>query len=389
MNIHDFIFSKRPFIRYLRHIMFWTARLSYWLFLMNSSRRMYRPSFLDNWMNILRIALRLTIIEILITYTIVYWLYPVFLKRKKYFSFTVLTIIFLSIIFYVMYLDSRIMHPVYLPHPFFIFWFRLLNFTGSTLTATIVFIAIRIYINHYEKLEDQETLIQEKAVVEFQLLKAQVHPHFLFNTLNNIYSFALNRSPKAGELLSQLSGLMRYMIDECETDQIPLDRELKMLTDYISLEKVRYGDRLNIQVEIKGDYSNRKIAPLLMIPFVENCFKHGTSQMLEQPWVKLQIFTKEDILDFQLSNSRPGSGSKTNGKNGIGLKNIQKRLELLYPAKYKLDIHSTSDTFSVHMIVPLDTDKTPGEDHLPTYDKYIANQHSPEKSIDIWLSSRK
>jgi sensor histidine kinase YesM len=371
MNINDFIFSKRSPFRYLRHIMFWTARLSYWLFLMNSSRQMYHPPFLDNWMNVLRIALRLTIIEIVITYTIVYWLYPVFLKRKKYFSFTVLTIIFLSIMYYVMYLDSRIMHPVYLPHPFFIFWFRLLNFTGSTLTATIVFIVIRIYINHYEKLEDRETLIQEKAEVEFQLLKAQVHPHFLFNTLNNIYSFALNRSPKAGELLSQLSGLMRYMIDECETNLIPLDRELKMLTDYISLEKVRYGDRLNIQMEIKGDYRNRKIAPLLMIPFVENCFKHGTSQMLEQPWVKLQIFTKDDILDFQLSNSKPVSGSMFNGQHGIGLKNIQKRLELLYHDKSELHIHSTTDIFSVRMKVPLD------------------NQNLPDKRTDIWLSSRK
>lgn len=365
-------------MRYLRHIAFWGTRFSYMLFQVNLSRQMFHPAFLDNWINVLRVAILQTILEMVIAYTVVYWLYPVFFKKKKYFSFTVLTIIFLSAVFMLWHPNVKSMHPTDLPDPFFIFWFRFLNFTGTTLTATIVFIAIRSFINHYERLEEREMLINEKAEVEFQLLKAQVHPHFLFNTLNNIYSYALNGSPKAGELLSQLSDLMRYMIDDCETDLIPLDRELKMLKDYISLEKVRYGDRLNIQVEIAGDYSNRKIAPLLMIPFVENCFKHGTSQMLEQPWVKLQIFTKENMLDFQLSNSKPAYRSTVNGKNGIGLKNIQKRLELLYHDKFELNIESITDTFSVHLRVPLETDGTIRLANLHTNQKHIDNQNRPD-----------
>jgi sensor histidine kinase YesM len=366
MSLNDFIFSKRPLNRYLRHIAFWGTRFSYLLFQFNLSRQMFHPLFLDNWLNIIKMALRLTTQEMIIAYTIVYWLFPVFLKKRKYFSFTALTILFLSTVFIFTYPDARTMHPIDLPDPFFIFWFRFLNFTGSTLTASIVFIAIKIFITHYERLEDREKLLREKADAEFQLLKAQVHPHFLFNTLNNIYSFALNKSPRAGELLSELSGLMRYMVYECETDLIPLDRELKMLKDYISLEKVRYGDRLTIQVEITGDCSNKKIAPLLMIPFVENCFKHGTSQMLERPWVKMQIIVQAGMLDFQLSNSKPDSGINPNGKNGIGLKNIRKRLELLYHTQYDLHIESTSDTFSVHMCVPLETDKRVGQNDLLT-----------------------
>lgn len=196
--------------------------------------------------------------------------------------------------------------------------------------------------------------MRETAYVEFQLLKAQVHPHFLFNTLNNIYSFALNKSPKAGQLLSQLSALMRYMIDDCETNLISLSKELSMLNDYIGLEKVRYGDRLDIQVDIRGDSGHLQVAPLLMIPFVENCFKHGASQVLDKPWIKLDILAHDNKLDFTLRNSRPPSAASTNGKNGIGLSNIKKRLELLYHSHYKLDIYDAPDTFFVHMQVPLD-----------------------------------
>ena len=150
-----------------------------------------------------------------------------------------------------------------------------------------------------------ETLAKENANAELQLLKAQVHPHFLFNTLNNIYSFSLNQSPQAGTLVKKLSGMLGYMIHECEEKLVPLEKELKLIQDYMGLEKVRYGKRLDMQVEIHGDFENKFIAPLLMIPFVENSFKHGTSQMLQHPWIKLEITTVRNQLFFKLSNSKP------------------------------------------------------------------------------------
>jgi len=195
-------------------------------------------------------------------------------------------------------------------------------------------------------------LAKENANAELQLLKAQVHPHFLFNTLNNIYSFSLNQSPLAGALVKKLSGMLDYMIHECEEKFVPLEKELKLIQDYMGLEKVRYGKRLDMHVEIHGDFENKFIAPLLMIPFVENSFKHGTSQMLQHPWIRLEITTDASRLIFKLSNSKPSLNSKKLN-NGIGLINVQKRLQLLYPHHHQLNINSTDETFIVEMQIML------------------------------------
>jgi LytS/YehU family sensor histidine kinase len=202
-------------------------------------------------------------------------------------------------------------------------------------------------------MEEKKILIKENAQAELQLLKAQVHPHFLFNTLNNIYSFTLGNSPEAGSLVLKLKDTVRYMIYDCEAALVPLEKEIKMIEDYIGLEQVRYGKRLNLEVEIKRIYEDKLIAPLLLIPFVENSFKHGSSKMLQGPWIKLRIESKENLLLFQLHNSKPEKADTINNKKGIGLKNIQKRLELLYPNQYKLNIQSSDDVFSVEMALPL------------------------------------
>ena len=199
-------------------------------------------------------------------------------------------------------------------------------------------------------------MIAETSHAEMQLLKAQVHPHFLFNTLNNIYSFALQKSPQAGGLVLKLSDTLKYMINDCDVPFVSLEKELKLIDDYIGLEKVRYGDRLDMKVDIKGDYKNKLIVPLLLIPFVENCFKHGSSKMLKQPWIKLKIVVNENDFLLDLRNNKPGEAFSTNGKNGIGLKNVQKRLQLLYPQQHQLTIQQTEDEFLVQLKIPLQTD---------------------------------
>jgi LytS/YehU family sensor histidine kinase len=204
----------------------------------------------------------------------------------------------------------------------------------------------------YIKEKEKQTLLNANAAAEILLLKAQIHPHFLFNTLNNIYSFTLDRSPKAGEMVMQLSNMMKYMINDCETELVPLDKELKMISDYIDLEKVRYGNRLDIEIQVTVGFENSRVTPLLMIPFVENSFKHGTSQMLDKPWIKLFIQADENVLHFILTNSKPPYIA-ANGKSGIGLSNVKKRLGLLYPANHLLTMESTINTFNVNMQVPL------------------------------------
>ncbi len=122
-----------------------------------------------------------------------------------------------------------------------------------------------------------------KITVELQLLKAQVHPHFLFNTLNNIYSFSLESSPKTPELILKLSSLLRYMLYDCKAEQVLLEKEIQVMKNYIDLEKERYGNKIQISLNIAGDLKGNYISPLLLLPFLENAFKHGTSDQLEKP----------------------------------------------------------------------------------------------------------
>lgn len=147
--------------------------------------------------------------------------------------------------------------------------------------------------------------------------------------------------------------MLDYMIHECEEKFVPLEKEIRLIKDYMGLEKVRYGKRLDMQVEIHGDFENRFIAPLLMIPFVENSFKHGTSQMLQHPWIKLEITTVSNQLFLKLSNSKPSLAQANKQNKGIGLLNVQKRLQLLYPDNHQLNIDSTDHTFIVQMQVLL------------------------------------
>ena len=187
------------------------------------------------------------------------------------------------------------------------------------------------------------------------MLKAQVHPHFLFNTFNNIYALTLDDSPKAGVTIKKLSGMVHYMIHEGAEPFVPVNKEVKMLLDYIGLEKIRYGERLDMTIEIKQAHDeNRLIAPLLMLPFVENCFKHGASKTLNKASIELFIETTNDWLDLRIRNTRPTLYEKPDSRKRIGLQNVQKRLELLYPGKYQLDIQSAEASFTVHMKVKLE-----------------------------------
>ena len=229
----------------------------------------------------------------------------------------------------------------------------LIRFFGNPPLVCCLLLSLKTLKNwHLEELKT-ESLARENASAELQLLKAQIHPHFLFNTLNNIYSFSLNQSPQAGTLVRKLSGMLSYMIQECDEKVVPLEKELELIQDYMGLEKVRYGNRLDMQVEVNGNYENKLVAPLLMIPFAENCFKHGASMMRGKQWMHLIININDNELDFNLSNSKPSQSNAINNKAGIGLSNVQKRLQLLYPGKHQLNINSTDTTFSVYLKIEL------------------------------------
>jgi len=154
-------------------------------------------------------------------------------------------------------------------------------------------------------------------------------------------------------MIKKLSSLLHYILNDCNRQRVPLDKELSMIQDYIALEQIRYGDRLNLSLQIQGSAKDKMISPLMLIPFVENSFKHGTSRMLTHPWVRLDIQIEKDLLEFKLTNNKPENNNELFGKKGIGLNNVKKRLELLYPESHSLNILESEMSYSVVMKIAL------------------------------------
>ncbi|MGZ3939948.1 MAG: sensor histidine kinase, partial [Flavisolibacter sp.] len=196
-------------------------------------------------------------------------------------------------------------------------------------------------------------LQKENTAAQMQLLTAQVHPHFLFNTLNNIYSQTQLESPKGSKMIMGLSDMLRYILYEGQKPLVPLDQELLMITEYINLEKIRYGNKLDVHVLMPDNPAKLYIAPLLLLPFVENCFKHGTSKILERPWINLTVELKDTTLVMKLMNGKVRLAEDQKTKTGIGINNVRQRLELLYTNKYDLQIREDEEVFVVDLRVEL------------------------------------
>jgi LytS/YehU family sensor histidine kinase len=226
------------------------------------------------------------------------------------------------------------------------------------LTVAGIAAAIKLMKYWYVKEQRNLQLQKENIAAQLQLLKAQVHPHFLFNTLNNIYSYTQKVSPTGSTLVMGLSDLLRYILHEGSKTAVPLDKELKMIEDYMLLEQIRYGDRLDINKELPVETNGLIIAPLLLLPFVENCFKHGTSQMLEQAWIRLAIDVQGNKLKMTLINAKVPVKDEVKPVSGIGISNVRKRLDLLYPGKHELAIREEEDVFIVKLTVELERDST-------------------------------
>lgn len=195
---------------------------------------------------------------------------------------------------------------------------------------------------------------QEKMTAELQLLKAQVHPHFLFNTLNNIYSFSLLNSTKTPDLILKLSSLLSYMLYDCKAEEVRLEKEIEIMENYVDLESERYGDKIEISWNVEGDVKNEFISPLLMLPFLENAFKHGISEQIEKCWLSVDVSVKKNTLLFKVANSK--NEFVHNSTNGIGINNVKKRLNLIYPNRHELRINDEGNFFVVSLLVKLTHD---------------------------------
>ena len=209
---------------------------------------------------------------------------------------------------------------------------------------------ILISVKYYRDQKDIVVLKEQKKTTELNLLKHQLNPHFLFNTLNNLYALALKKSDKTPEVIAKLSEILDYILYQCKDNYVPLEKEIELLENYIALEKVRYGKRVEVVFE-KDIHHDLKIAPLILLTFVENAFKHGISQELQTGKIKLCITAKENTIVFKLSNTKPIASSSTekSKEKSIGMKNIVKQLDLLYTNSYKLDIDESNSEYKLSL----------------------------------------
>lgn len=219
----------------------------------------------------------------------------------------------------------------------------------------IIALAVCIYIigDYRKKQKHNEQLVRAKAEAEIKLLKGQLHPHFLFNSLNNIYSLALSRSDQTADSILKLTELLEYLLYRANLDKVPLVKEVELLHHYIDLEKLRYGEKLKIETEISLHQETVQVAPLILLPFAENCFKHGGAGPDGFFRIALKLHTDDRTLTFHITNTRQKKQEGQSVNGGIGLENIRQRLALLYPNRHKLEIREEKDKFDVHLTISL------------------------------------
>jgi LytS/YehU family sensor histidine kinase len=251
------------------------------------------------------------------------------------------------------------------------FFADLLAATKGVLTGAGFLVMLRYVKQWYMKEQRNLQLQKENTESKLQLLTARIHPQFLFNTLNNIYSKTKTESPKSSKMIMELSAMLQYILAEGSKTSVPLQKELTMLQDYINLEKIRYGNKLALHVAMPAESPDHgqeraslQIAPLILLPFVENCFKHGASKFLSAPWINLKIELDKKVLIMKLMNGKDPDDREISPKSGTGLVNVKKRLELLYPHQHELQVIDEPNVFIIQLRLTLTEGKVlPGSNN--------------------------
>ncbi|WP_316816964.1 sensor histidine kinase [Pedobacter nyackensis] len=196
----------------------------------------------------------------------------------------------------------------------------------------------------------QRDLVSEKREMELQFLKSQLNPHFLFNSLNNIYSLAYQKSDKTADAILKLSEIMRYMIYESNDSWVSLSKEIDYVQSYIELQKLRFKDGAAVELTLNGEIDDQQVVPLILISFVENAFKHGVANDPNDP-IRINIIANQKILHFSVTNKKNKYNKDIMG--GVGLNNVERRLQLLYPERYKLNIVNSATHYTTELMLDI------------------------------------
>ncbi len=335
-------------VKYWHHIVFWGL-----YFLFNTLRW---SSIHDDFSYSLKTNLIGFPIHMALAYFNVYYLMPNLVYKRKYFLYTLGMLVALFVMLLAKYnltyyLVSQDVWPEGPTETSTLtFGYAVQTMIGELYVISF-FTAIKLTIDWLRESSRFHDLERRQLQTELRFLRSQVSPHFFFNTLNNIYSLTLEKSDKAPEVILKLSDLMRYLLYATKKRKQDLTSEIECIQNYIDLERIRFDDSLKIDMHISGELSKCKIAPMLLIPLVENCFKHGASKNIGEMRIEIDLEVSNGLMTFKIANTIPNTNSSLDlpsRAGGIGLSNVKKRLELGYdPSDYELTIFEKDNMFNV------------------------------------------
>ncbi|MEO6039796.1 MAG: histidine kinase, partial [Saprospiraceae bacterium] len=293
-------------------------------------------------------------VKLILTYFIFYYVIPLYLERSKLHKLILLTVasFVIATFFYRVVANAYFEYMEGKP-------FNLFNLQGIVLTVFDLYITItsatiiKMIKLRYKSQEVEEQLIREKLQSELSFLRAQTNPHFLFNTLNNLYVLARKKSEKTANAIMMLSKIMRFVLYDCRAPRIAVADEAKVIQDYIELEKLRYNDRLQVSYTERLDDPHKAIAPLLLLPFVENSFKHGANSTTGEAEIHIDLSLQGSTLEFKVENTAENVAEPSGLSGGIGLKNVQRQLDLLYPQRHELTTEKENGWFKAMLKIEL------------------------------------
>ena len=298
-------------------------------------------------------------VKMMFVYFIFYYVIPLFLDRSKVINLILISVAgFATTMLVYRLFDTYIYLPLAQPGSTAVVFDPI----SLALAAFDIFItataatSIKMIRVQYSSVEYEKELLQQKLSSELDFLRAQTNPHFLFNTLNNLYGLARKKSDKTSDAILMLSKIMRFMLYDCRESRIQISSEAKVIRDYIELEKLRYNDRLNVEFIEDIDRPGALLAPLLLLPFVENSFKHGAHSSVEDSEIRVKLILRDNQLDFSVENTfdqQEISRIKDTSASGIGLRNGRRQLELLYPDRHTLSVDDQNGWYKAYLHIDL------------------------------------
>jgi two-component system, LytTR family, sensor histidine kinase AlgZ len=333
------------------HLLFWCVYYSFFFSQISSS-----PKGLERDLGELIMDASFHVFSMmLIAYLNYFYFFPRFLIRKNLgrylLEFSVPFGLLMTVVIHV----KRLIADGYTHKAEFMYSQRFTNYMIWSTLFIVFFVAMLKFVEDWFELEAKKKEIEnEKLIAELRFLKAQINPHFLFNTLNNLYSLAFINSPNTTVVIDKLSQMMRYMIYDSNHPKVSLNKEVDYMQNYISLEKLRLNNEVPISFKIIGNTEGVQIVPLILITFLENAFKHGISNNAKDAWINITLEVSGKACVYTVENSKLiAQDEKTKEKSGIGLQNVQRRLELSYPNQFDLEVEDNEKHYLVQLNLDL------------------------------------